>query len=38
MKKTLLISCLTLAAAAQAFAQTGKEWNDPKTASVNRDY
>ena len=37
MKKTLLILSLTLAVAAQAFAQTGKEWNDPKTSSVNRE-
>ena len=37
MNKTLLTLNLMLALSAQAFAQTGKEWDDPKTTSVNRE-
>ena len=36
MKKTI-ISLVALLFAATTFAQTGKEWDDPKTTSVNRE-
>ncbi|MBR5656090.1 MAG: discoidin domain-containing protein [Prevotella sp.] len=36
MKKTIF-SLVTLLFASTTFAQTGKEWDDPKTTSVNRE-
>ena len=37
MYKTLLTMNLLLALTVQVSAQTGKEWDDPKTTSVNRE-
>ena len=37
MNKSLPLFFLALTMAAQVSAQTGKEWDDPKTTSVNRE-
>ena len=36
-KKTIQIIATLLLIATQATAQTGKEWDDPLTTSVNRE-